>query len=92
MSIVEFKKRKEQSSEVEGPVRCRGCGCKWIGGSDAGVINFECPACGTFKGVRDSLITPEERYVCPCGSDVFSFSRKNVYCANCGGYHEPWNF
>ena len=91
MSVVEFKK-KESEPDIIGPVRCRGCGHKWKGASVEGVLEFECPGCGCFKGVRETFITPSEFYQCRCGSDVFSFSKKNVFCANCGLYHEPWNF
>jgi predicted RNA-binding Zn-ribbon protein involved in translation (DUF1610 family) len=93
MSVVPFKKKNavyREEDAITGPVRCRGCGHKWVGISPEGAVEFECPECGTLKGVRDSLITPEERYACKCGCDVFSFSKKNIYCANCGLYHEPW--
>lgn len=93
--VVQFKSREERDKEdlngwVSGPIRCRGCGHKWIGVNPGGVYEFECPECGTMKGVRDTFVTPERRFVCNCGCDVFSFSEKNVYCANCGDYHEPW--
>lgn len=96
MSVVEFRpraKKEENYKEgdaITGWVRCRGCQHRWMGQSPPGVIEFQCPECLTFKGIRDTFSGPEEFYECCCGCDVFTFSRKNVYCANCGLYHEPW--
>ena len=85
------KRRLEKSPHLSGPARCMACKHEWDAVSPVGVFDFlECPSCGAAKGVRTTLVVPDEVFRCTCGSDLYYLSPKGARCCNCGVMAEGW--
>ena len=89
--ILDFTKGKEKRF-VSGQIICFGCKYEWIGASECGTKEFECPSCGTFKGRIKYKCSPNDGsvYTCNCDNDLFIITDKTILCANCGLYHNPY--
>lgn len=77
-----------------GPARCLHCKHEWVAVAPAGVVDFECPACGLYKGHRIGICVPpadEEIWICQCGGDLFMLRRHGPpLCVKCGLGATSW--
>lgn len=73
---------------LAGPAVCLQCKKEWTVVAPVGISEgFECPECGTFKGVLQGLVNLEDRahWRCNCGNFLFSIAEdKCIYCIKCG--------
>ena len=72
---------------IQGPAKCLECGHKWHVVAPEGDATFECPECGTYKGVLIGVISPDENteiWVCNCGCDFFNVLNDGFMCVRCG--------
>jgi hypothetical protein len=84
--IVNLKQWKDESEpHLKGYAKCLACNHKWIAIVPVGVSEFECPNCGSFKGVyQEFVIDGPEIWVCQYGCDIFRITPDYIYCVNCG--------
>ena len=87
------KYKEERTPHHQGKAKCTGCLHEWQAVAPEGTSGFECPSCGTFKGVWMSHVgAPDshEWFQCvPCGSYFFNLLRCKEHgeyflCVNCG--------
>ena len=70
--IVALFKKTEQTAV--GEAFCIQCKHTWIATAPTGVVDLECPECGTFKGKYKFEFTPQKgTFVreCNCGNQLF---------------------
>jgi hypothetical protein len=73
---------------TEGPAVCLQCKHEWHCVAPTGTMAFECPECGTMKGVFQGICMPDDVYECECGcSYCFIAGTGSVMCVNCGVTH-----
>lgn len=84
--LSDYKMEKEP--HTGGEAKCLACGHEWIAVSPLPVeSNFDCPSCGTYKGVYKGIIgEPEgmEVFHCNCGNSVFTYTPYYIRCVCCG--------
>lgn len=80
----------DQRPHIGGPAKCLCCGHEWHAVAMSGTLNIECPECHTLKGVFSAVVSPETRWECKCGNDLFFIDTHDMMCANCGLRHWPF--
>lgn len=89
-SILSFNNAfKRQTPKSEGRAFCFRCRYEWDAIAGVGVVDLECPKCGTMKGrFRFECQPPEGRLVrvCACGNKYFYLTQEGHMCVNCGIY------
>lgn len=78
----------EHRPHMSGEAVCLHCSHKWVGIQPVGALAMECPKCGLYKGVFNSVFMPDEFYECSCGNCNFFFVEDGAMCALCGDMHE----
>lgn len=78
----------EHKPRLSGEAKCLACGHHWEATSPLGVVDLECPECGTFKGVYMSICIPEFYLECDCGNEFFFVTPDGYLCAKCGSSPE----
>ena len=81
--------RLARTPHTSGPCKCLGCGHTWEGVVPCGTSVFDCPQCGTGKGVRAGLVFIEQPhwkcYICPDEQQAFfHLVPDGPYCPVCG--------
>lgn len=88
MSVHDLEqKRKEKTPHISGLACCSACRHEWADAAPVGTVFLLCPACGTQKGrfIHPALLEPgAERLECSCGCQLFSLTRTETICINCG--------
>lgn len=69
---------------LSGNALCLTCGHKWVAVAPIGTTEFECPECGTFKGVTCGLTCPDTILECECGNQHFYIDPDSPLCSRCG--------
>ena len=84
---VALFKKTEQTAV--GEAFCIQCKHTWIATAPVGVVDLECPECGTFKGKYKFEFHPAIGQLirtCNCGNQLFYLTPDGHMCANCGIY------
>jgi predicted RNA-binding Zn-ribbon protein involved in translation (DUF1610 family) len=82
--VIELR-REEEGGSLVGPALCLGCGHEWVQVSSLGVVAFDCPECGTEKGVFAGLNRRgEDAWMCHCGGFAMYVTASGVHCLRCG--------
>ena len=93
MTVVPLRPKHGTSNpHITGPARCLACRHEWTVVAPIGTTEFECPSCGTERGVMRYHIAAEDGqkvFRCtPCGSEHFFFvakeKRTQILCVGCG--------
>lgn len=96
MSVVPFERPEPHSA---GEAICGNCRYEWVATAPAGIVQLECPECGTRRGAFKYPFGPsegDESYQCNCGSGNFFIMRKKghasgaVHCRGCGNEALGW--
>lgn len=91
--IVDLEKYKEdRTPHFQGTAKCTNCLHEWQAVAPEGTSGFECPSCGTDKGVwanHVGAMEGHEWFKCNCGSFFFNLLRSKEHgeyllCCNCG--------
>ena len=94
MSVVPFRRPEPVDPHSEGPALCIECGHRWQAVAPIGAVNFECPACGTVKGVWVHACEPIDethQWRCQCGGAFFNLYPTGApMCARCGLRATGW--
>ena len=81
VTLADFRPVKSLS----GPAVCLGCRHEWPGEAPIGVTAFQCPKCGTKRGVFKLLVGVTSGFWrCDCGNDAFELRRDGAHCLVCG--------
>lgn len=77
---------------VGGPMLCTACKYEWHGSVPAGLVSgFECPNCGSGRGLLKFPVVPKEIWTCACGGDLFHLTPIGApTCRECGGRANGW--
>lgn len=75
---------------MEGDAVCLDCGAKWVAVTEIGVFYFECPKCGSLKGIFSAPVIPDTAWVCQCGNMFFTITPNHAMCARCGLAQNFW--
>ena len=74
--------------DVTGSAYCYGCSHKWTAVVPHGMIMFDCPNCGLWKGVFAGLFIDvgQRHFICDCGCCHFFMQRDEEFfsCCLCG--------
>lgn len=101
--IIPFQRpepREPDDPHAAGPAICLECRHEWVAVAPWGKLNFDCPACGTGKGVwRYPFKTRGTVMICNavlddggrCFNDAFEIRPTGVYCYRCGSHHKPFS-
>lgn len=93
LSAVRERKQAEAASSEEdnsphlsGNAVCLACKHEWVAVAPVGTIWFECPSCGTERGVMKGpcMHVGESHWTCKCGNILFHITKNAVYCPLCG--------
>lgn len=89
ISLAEAKAAREP--HLSGPAMCLCCRHKWRAVAPVGTTEFECPSCGTHKGVFETTVVVGKMvFECNCGCDLFRISPDGPYCVNCATPAVGW--
>lgn len=87
-NVVDLASWKEENSpHISGECQCLECKHRWVAVSPVGVTEFECPACGLFKGVSSHVVVPANREILcciACGNHYYLITRTGYMCSRCG--------
>lgn len=78
---------------AKGEAICLDCKHTWHHEDDIGAQSFDCPSCGSGRGVWHypfSANVGEQIFSCNCGSEYFFITTTAVKCAKCGVTHKPF--
>jgi len=73
--------------QINGPAMCTACKHVWTAVAPAGTFEFECPSCGTMRGILSGHVTPgkEPMFVHTCGCWAFAIGKvMGTVCIGCG--------
>lgn len=90
-NVVPFAKPEPLDPYNAGPAKCIECKHRWVQVAPVGMAEFECPACGSMKGVFTGLVGAQEGdlgFSCACGCDVLTAYKRAgrfyLRCMRCG--------
>lgn len=86
-NIVNLQEHKEASSpHMSGEAVCFNCKHQWQAVAPVGVLELECPSCGTLRGVWNHTVWPSEQevWMCNCGAYHFALTKQAAHCLACG--------
>lgn len=80
----------DRRPHAQGEAKCLCCGHVWTAVASLGVIEMECPECGTERGVWTLPFCPEDGVLweCLCGNIYFMIVPDGLMCAKCGREHD----
>lgn len=86
MAIISLSERRQaRSPHREGPARCLNCKHEWRAVAPLGVVQLDCPQCGTCQGLFSGCSSTEgDQWKCVCGEWMFFIDIHGPYCAHCG--------
>lgn len=87
MKVIPISVRR-RDPHCTGDVRCLSCGHDWIAVWPDGVDWLECPVCRLQMGHSCGPTTPEVRWWCGCGNNLFFINPDGAHCPNCGKRQE----
>lgn len=93
MSVIEFKKPKEQEScdshgWQTGVAICAACRYEWVAVAPVGETLIQCPNCCTEKGRIKYAHSADTAWKCSCECDLFMITDMGTLCINCGKYQK----
>ena len=77
---------------TSGPAMCIACNHEWIAVAPVGIVGFDCPSCGSARGIRAGHVFDEDENLncSKCDSFAFGLLRNgNAQCLNCGEEYRP---
>lgn len=90
-NIIEFKKPDESVPCIEGDAICLCCKQEWLCVAEVGIIELECPSCGSSKGVFKHMVLRScDHFQCNCGNFLFHIAPQGIYCTNCATWVNPY--
>jgi hypothetical protein len=91
VSVIEFKRPEKHESWGQGLAICIGCRHEWHQVAPVGDFQFDCPSCGSNKGIFKypfGAHVGDSVFKCNCGCEALTaYMHKGKFwlrCMNCG--------